>query len=206
MTSDKPDLKFVFDMAGVLVEWDSDVLFDPLFEKSTKSKEVFFRDVLNDAVQTEISAGKPMDKLLSSLQDSHPQWREEIATYWDRWDEMVVGEMGGTVSVVSELKERGHQVYILGNWGSEEFERAKPRFSFLELFDDVLLSGYCGILKPDPRIYELAENQFSLVAEKTVFIDDKAENVEAAIERNWNGIVFENPRQLYLVLMDYGIL
>jgi FMN phosphatase YigB (HAD superfamily) len=42
--------------------------------------------------------------------------------------------------------------------------------------------------------------------EKTVFVDDRSENVDAALARGWNGIVFESPRQLYLTLMDYGIL
>ncbi len=119
---------------------------------------------------------------------------------------MVVGSIEGTVSVVEELKERGHRVYVLGNWGRDEFERASGRFAFLELFDDILLSGDCGVLKPDEKIFALAEKQFGLVAANTIFIDDRADNVHAAIQRNWNGIVFENPRQLYLVLMDYGIL
>ncbi len=206
MQAPKQNLVFVFDMAGVLVEWDSDALFGPLFQRSAKSQKAFFETVLNDSVQTEISAGHPVESLLDSLKQQHPEWKQEISAYWERWDEMLVREIGGTVSVVEELKERGHRVYVLGNWSREEFERAQPRFPFLNLFDDILLSGDCGLLKADDKIFELAENRFSLISENTVFIDDKAENVQAAINRNWNGIVFENPRQLYRVLMDYGIL
>ena len=108
--------------------------------------------------------------------------------------------------MVDELQERGHRVYVLGNWGREEFDRARPRFGVLEKFNDILLSGDCGILKPDPKIFALAEQRFNLIPENTVFIDDKSENVQTAINRKWNGIIFENPRQLYLVLMEYGIL
>ena len=200
------DLVFVFDMAGVLVEWDADALFGPVFAASGRDRDHFFNRVFGDDVQNAISAGQPMEGLLAGLVQEHPDWRCEINTYWERWDEMVVGAIDGTISVVDELKERGHRVYVLGNWGREEFERARPRFPFVERFDDILLSGDCGILKPDPEIFRLAEQRFNLVPEQTIFIDDRQDNVQAAIKRNWNGIVFENPRQLYLTLMDYNIL
>ena len=200
------DLVFVFDMAGVLVEWNEQVLFGPVCNQSGKNQDEFFTDVFGDQVKTAISAGQPMEKLISDLVEKFPMWSSEIKTYWERWDEMLIGAIDGTVSVVGELQERGHRVYVLGNWGREEFNRARPRFDFLEKFDDILLSGDCGILKPDPNIFALAEQRFNLVPEETVFIDDKSENVQIAISRRWNGIVFENPRQLYLVLMEYGIL
>ena len=200
------DLVFVFDMAGVLVEWDQHILFDPLFDQSGKDRDAFFKNVFGDEVQTAISAGQPMEKLISDLVKKFPAWSSEIQTYWERWDEMLIGAIDGTVSVVDELQERGHRVYVLGNWGREEFDRARPRFGFLKNFDGILLSGDCGILKPDPQIFALAEQRFNLIPEQTVFIDDKSENVQTAINRGWNGIIFENPRQLYLVLMEYSIL
>ena len=202
----KSNLVFVFDMAGVLVEWNMDALYGPMFELSDKSLDEFHEQVLTTDLLNEISAGKPAADMVREQSATHPDWRDEIESYWSRWDEMVVGSIGGTVSVVEELKERGHKVYMLGNWGRDEFERARPRFEFLELFDDILLSGDCGILKPAPGIFALAEERFGLVPENTIFVDDRADNVQAAIDRNWNGLVFENPRQLYLVLMDYGIL
>jgi 2-haloacid dehalogenase len=206
MEAPQRDLVFVFDMAGVLVEWDADALYGQVFAGRGRDRDHFFNHVFGDAAQSAISAGEPMKDLLGGLLEKHPDWCSEIKLYWDRWDEMVVGAIDGTVAVVSELKERGHRVYVLGNWGREEFDRALPRFDFLDWFDDILLSGDCGILKPDPGIFEIAENRFGLVPEQTVFIDDRSDNVAAAISRNWNGIVFENPRQLYLTLMDYGIL
>ena len=70
----------------------------------------------------------------------------------------------------------------------------------------MLLSGDCGLLKPDERIYQLAETRFGLSPARTVFIDDREANALAAVARGWNALVFESPRQLYLTLMDYGYL
>ncbi|MYB35744.1 MAG: HAD-IA family hydrolase [Gammaproteobacteria bacterium] len=200
------ELVFVFDVAGVLVEWNIETLYGPLCERSGRDLAQIVNHVLGPSTQAEISKGAPIVPLLERLSRQYPEWEDEISAYWTRWDEMLVGVISGSVSVVEELRERGHRLYVLGNWGRGEFERARPRMPFMKLFNDVLLSGDCGLLKPDTGIFALAEQQFTLVPEKTVFIDDREENVLAAINRGWNGIVFENPRQLYLTLMDYGML
>ena len=199
-------LKFVFDMAGVLVNWDTDALYSQIFAEDEDRKNLFFTEVINGDVQNLISQGVPVNQVLDGLVDKFPDWQAEILAYWERWDEMLIGEISGTISVIEELKERGYKNYLLGNWGREEFERARPGLSFISCFEDILLSGDCGLLKPDPGIFKLAEDRFELTPEQTIFIDDRKDNVNAAIERNWNGIVFENPRQLYLTLMDYSIL
>ncbi|MCY4049905.1 MAG: HAD-IA family hydrolase [Gammaproteobacteria bacterium] len=203
-----PDHDFVVvcDLAGVLVEWSIERLYGPLCQKSGRRPEQLVNHILGPSTQAKISMGAPIPPLLEQLKSQYPEWKEEISAYWTRWDEMLVGVISGSVSVLEELKERGHRLYVLGNWGRGEFERARPRMPFLEIFNDVLLSGDCGFIKPDPAIFAMAEQQFHLVPEKTVFIDDRKENVLAAIDRGWDGIVFENPRQLYLTLMDNGML
>lgn len=200
------DICFVFDLAGVLLEWDPDAVYSKLLKQSGKSQEEFFDRVMTNKVQADISAGASIDQTLQSLVAQFPFWENEIQAWDEQWNQMLVGQIEGTVSAFEELKERGHRVYALGNWSREEFSRALPRFSFLKRFDEVLLSGDCGILKPDPGIYSLAEQRFDLIPENTIFIDDRDHNVHAAIARGWNGIVFENPRHLYLTLMEYQLL
>ena len=200
------EFTFVFDLAGVLVEWNTMAVYDGLFRESGKDQSEFFSNILGDPFQNAISAGEPMVPLLDTLARNNPDWADEIHAWSARWDEMLVGSIDGSVSAVGELRERGYRIFILGNWSRDQFERARERFGFLAQFDGVLLSGDCGYLKPDPRIFELAERQFGLQPEKTVFIDDRTDNVQAAISRNWNGVVFENPRQLYLTLMEYRFL
>lgn len=200
------DLVFVFDVAGVLVEWNIERLYGPLCKHSGRDPEQIVNHVLGPSTQAEISKGAPIIPLLERLSCQYPEWKDEISAYWTRWEEMLVGMIPDSIAIVEEIKERGHRLYALGNWGRGEFERARPRMPFFELFNDVLLSGDCGLLKPDTGIFALAEQQFTLVPEKTVFIDDREENVLAAISRDWTGIVFEDPRQLYLTLMDRGML
>jgi len=191
---------FVFDLAGVLLDWNPEPFYRQHFAGDHGRLTHFFEHVFNREAQMAISAGEPINAVIERLIDAHPDDATAVSAYRDHWHDMLRGEIGGTVSALGKLRERGYPIFALGNWSREEFEWAQSRFEFLNTFDQVLLSGDCGYLKPDERIFELAEQQFTLHAASTVFIDDKAENVRTAIARGWNGVVFENPSQLYLLL------
>lgn len=199
-------LRFVFDVAGVLLNFDPDVVLEPLFQNTGRSLDVFHTEICGSEFHGRISRGDEPTLVIEETCRRYPDWEQEIRLWESRFDDMLTGSLEGTVSVVEELKERNHRVYLLGNWHRNEFVRAALRFDFLNWFDDVLLSSDCGVLKPDPEIFALAEQQFELQPADTVFIDDREDNVRAALDRNWNGIVFESERHLYLTLMDSGIL
>ncbi|MEM7291912.1 MAG: HAD family phosphatase [Pseudomonadota bacterium] len=197
---------FVFDLAGVLLDWDPEPFYRDFFSTTPARYTAFFDRVLNDETQYAISAGEPMGTVLAARCELFPDFADAIDAWQTQWKSMLIGEIGGTVAALGELRERGHRTFALGNWSREEFDLIVDDFPFLQAFDGVLLSGDCGILKPDAGIYTLAEERFSLEPARTVFIDDRPDNVHAAISRGWNGIVFENPRNLYLTLMEYQIL
>ena len=197
---------FVFDLAGVLLDWDPLPLYQSVFSGDETAISHFMQNVMGEAPQAAISKGAPMQQVLDALAAEHPDYQQAIQAWINRWHEMLTGPIGGSVSALEELRERGYRTFALGNWSREEFNWIVDKYDFLEHFDDVLLSGDCGLVKPDPAIYALAEQQFSLEPTNTVFIDDRADNVQAAIQRGWNGLVFENPRHLYLTLMEYNFL
>ena len=69
----------------------------------------------------------------------------------------------------------------------------KDDYPFLNKFDDLLISGQHNLKKPDIAIYELAISKFKLIPEKTVFIDDKLENILVAKILNFKTIHLINP-------------
>lgn len=94
--------------------------------------------------------------------------------------------------VLETLRSR-YRVYLLSNAGELHWRHVAGRFTFLQSAHGVLTSFEAGVMKPDPRIYQLAEERFGLIPGRTVFIDDKRENVEAALGRGWHGIVHVSP-------------
>jgi 2-haloacid dehalogenase len=83
---------------------------------------------------------------------------------------------------------------------------ARERYGFLSLFEQIVVSGEAGLVKPDPRIYDLLVERTGLNSCRTVFVDDRAENVRAAKERGFTGVLFEEPGQLRRDLTGLGLL
>ena len=110
------------------------------------------------------------------------------------------------VEVLSALKSTGISLYILSNWSAETYPVAERRFDFLDWFDGKVISGETGMIKPDPNIYKLLMKTYGLTPQKTVFIDDKSVNVEAANALGIHGIHFKNASKLLKDLRKLELL
>jgi len=126
------------------------------------------------------SAG-PFEQAVRERTEQHPDWGEYIHAYWRRWDEMLGGLIPGMEGLVGELRAAGAALYAITNWSAETFPLARERFPLLGVFDGaVVVSGEVGLVKPEPRIYELALERFGLRPEQCLFIDDNEPNVAGA--------------------------
>lgn len=67
---------------------------------------------------------------------------------------------------------------------------AFERFDFLSLLEGTVVSGIEKEVKPEPQIYRILLDRYSLKPEESVFIDDKEANVATARELGMHGIVF----------------
>lgn len=86
-------------------------------------------------------------------------------------------------SFVQKCKDKGHAVYVLSNWDSESFDLIQNLYpEFWCLFDGILISGDCGLIKPDTKIYSYFLKQFKLDPSTCFFLDNQIENIKAAQE------------------------
>jgi 2-haloacid dehalogenase len=60
-----------------------------------------------------------------------------------------------------------------------------PKLDFLNEFDRHYVSGMMGVVKPDPRIFELVEQDCGIAPDRLIFTDDRADNIAAAAARGW---------------------
>lgn len=108
-------------------------------------------------------------------------------------------------SWISELKEKGYCVYALSNWPKHIYEQRKQEMSFLELMDGYVLSYRSHLNKPDEEAYRYLLNQYQIVPEEAVFLDDTVANVEAARKLGMQGIVFRSLTQAKAELAKLGV-
>jgi 2-haloacid dehalogenase len=196
----------VFDIGGVLIDWDPRHLYRKLFLGDEPAMEHFLVNVCTHDWNRRQDAGRSFAEGARLLKLDHPDKAELIDAYGARFDEMMSGPIAGTVDILAELRDRGTPLYVLSNFSAETFPPALKRFDFLRWFRGRVISGEVGVIKPDPRIYELMLARFAIDPHRAVYIDDVAANAEAARRFGIHGIHFTTPGALREELVGLTLL
>ena len=195
----------VFDLGGVLIDWDPRYLYRKLLADEAAVEE-FLATVCTPEWNAEQDRGRPFAEGVAELVERHPEHAAAIAAYHERWPEMVAGDIPGTVEVLAELRAAGVPLYALTNWSAETFAITRGRFEFLEWFDGLLVSGEERVTKPDPAIFQLLLDRFGLDPTATVFVDDSEANVAAARRLGFDAIGFTGHEELRRELVARRLL
>jgi 2-haloacid dehalogenase len=180
----------VFDFGGVLVDWNPRYLYEQLI-KDDREREYFLTRVCTEAWNTQQDAGRSLKEATELLQKEFPQYRALIHSYYDRWEEMLKGEISANVKVLHQLKSSGYPMYGLTNWSGETFPIALRRFPFFAEFDGIVVSGDEKMIKPGQEIYFLLLERYRIKAENTLFIDDNRKNIAVAGEIGFQTVHFD---------------
>jgi 2-haloacid dehalogenase len=196
----------VFDLGGVLIDWDPRHLYRKLFAEDEAAMEHFLATVCTHEWNRCQDAGRSFAEGARLLKAEHPDQAELIDAYAARFDEMMPGPIAGSVEILAKLKQRGTPLYALTNFSAETYPPTFARFEFLRWFDGILVSGDVKLIKPDPRIFELLVERFAIDPYRAVYIDDVAANVAAAQPFGIHAIQFTTPTALRAELVALGLL
>jgi len=195
----------LFDLGGVLVDWNPRHLYRGWFADEA-AMEHFLTTVCTQAWNEEQDAGRPFREGVELLLARHPQHAREIKAYDSRWGEMLNGAIEESVAILGELRACGVPLFALTNWSAEKFPLARTRFSFLEWFEGIVVSGEERLKKPDPRIYCLAVERFGLEPSQTLYVDDASANIAAAAPLGFKTHRFVGALELRSELVACGLL
>ena len=194
----------VFDLGGVLIHWDPRLLYRKLLPTEVEV-EKFLSTVCTPEWNVRQDAGRPLDQGIAELVKRFPDQAVLIEAWRDRVGEMVL-PIEGSVELLSELRERDVPLYILSNWGTDEFEAIRGLFPFLGWFRGILISGSVGVLKPDPHIFGILERKYRLHPPEVAFVDDHPENVDVAQQLGFESVLFSSPGDVRRELVRLGLL
>jgi 2-haloacid dehalogenase len=200
----------VFDLGGVLIDWNPRHLYRKLFDGDDAAMERFLATVCTQAWNERQDAGRSFAEATEVLCVAHPDKRALIEAWGKRFDEMMAGPIHGTVEILAALRARGVPLYALSNWSAETYPLALRRFDFLQWFRGVLISGRERVIKPDTRIFRLLLERFAIAPASAVYIDDNPRNAAVATELGMHGLHFTGPETgppaLRRALADWGLL
>jgi epoxide hydrolase-like predicted phosphatase len=98
------------------------------------------------------------------------------------------------LDLIRSLRPRRKTALISNGW--PDLRDYITRNRFLDAFDALVISAEVALMKPDPRIYELALGRLEVEASQSALVDDTPANVEAANELGMHGILFESTAQI----------
>jgi 2-haloacid dehalogenase len=194
----------VFDIGGVLIDWDPRHLYRKIFT-SEEEMERFLSEICTYEWNVQQDGGKLFSTATAELSARYPEYSDKIALYYGRWEEMLGGELNDTVDIFNELKSAGIPVYALSNWSHEAFPVAYERYDFMKKFDGIVVSGYEKLLKPDHAIYRVLMERYNVVPAESVYIDDNQVNADAAAELGFHSIHFHSAAELRQELRSLGL-
>ena len=177
----------IFDFGGVVCTFSQDAILDDFCtgEVHARLKPVLFRSwqALDEGTA---DYEEYVAETLKLLDGEDKQIAQRFFREWHR----SMRPIPGIWALIGELKARGYGVYLLSN-ASTWFAGHLDDYPILRLFDGRLISAPEKMAKPEERIYRLALERFGLNAAETLFVDDRAENAEAAERVGIAGYVFD---------------
>jgi 2-haloacid dehalogenase len=202
--STKPSI-VVFDLGGVLLEWDPRHLYRKIFGADEAAMEHFLTHICSITWNLMQDAGRTFDEAVAELTGRYPQHADLIAAYHHRWEEMVPYAYDDTVAILEELVDGGTRVFGITNFSAEKFAMTRKRFGFFDLFEGIVVSGEARLIKPDPGIFHHFLDRFDLRAGDCAFIDDSLINTDAATKIGLHGIHHTTAANLRAQLAQLGL-
>jgi putative hydrolase of the HAD superfamily len=141
-------------------------------------------------------------KLLADGQLNLASTAVEELNHWDA--RMWTTQNPAMLAWQQQLRQHGILTAILSNMGDSVLENIKREFDWLPRFDVLVWSYQLGVAKPDPAIYRHTLQQLGTAPGETLFLDDKAQNIDAARALGLKAIQFTTVERLREDLLAAG--
>jgi HAD superfamily hydrolase (TIGR01509 family) len=191
----------VFDIGRVLVQLEPRPLLDLLAQHGADTRDLEAL-VMRLALHEHETGELPGDALLARLAALAPApipARAARAAWLDMF------ELDRPMIELAHALAARHRVFLLSNIGDLHWMHLAREYGVHRIGHGALPSFLAGSMKPAAPIYAEAERRFALEPARTVFIDDRHDNIAAALQRGWQGIVHENYARTRAALQRAGV-
>lgn len=198
----------IFDMGHVFVDFEWDQVTQ-LFRDRSGLSESQFADILKKIAQLGYEKGHlDTDKLIEhineSMQACNPEFkalsRQEFESIWNHTfrenDEMTV--------ILTDLRKQ-IPLFLLSNTNESHWQYLAQKHDVGRHFEHLVLSYEIKMIKPDRDIYEHAVQKTGLTADRCLFVDDLAANIQGAESVGLKTILFKGPDDLKIRLRALGL-
>lgn len=195
----------VFDMGNVIIRFDPE-LFMVRLGLAEEDRKLLKRELFVSLEWSRMDRGSLTDEEAAEIVCRRVPERlhDAVRRLVGMWDRPIL-PVEGMYELVEELEDMGYGIYLLSNASFRQHDYW-PRVPASKFFDGTLISADVKLVKPQPEIYRLLCDKFSLVPEECVFIDDSTSNAEGAYFCGINALVFHgDAHEMRLKLNELGV-
>jgi HAD superfamily hydrolase (TIGR01509 family) len=197
-----PIRNVVFDVGGVLLEWDppafiATVVPDP-GQQAIVRREIFEHPDWHEFDRGGLDIAQAIDRFGKRAGLTPDQMRALLQAANES-----LRPIAGTIQLVEDLAAAGVHLYLLSNMPVSTFQYLIKTHGFFAHFRELVISGAILMIKPDPAIYKHLVEKTGIVPGDSVFIDDLLKNVVAARESGLHAIQFADPDTCRAELRTY---
>ena len=179
----KKPKNIIFDVGDVLLDYRwQQMLMDYLLDEAEAYRvgRELFDDP--DGLWHEYDLGvKSQEEIIQEFEQKHPKDAEVIRWFISHGEYMHVARPA-IWKLVHQLKEAGYHLYILSNYPELLFKKHTQYADFMEDMEGMVVSYMLHVGKPERIVYQTLCDRYGLNKEECLFFDDRAENVQGAID------------------------
>lgn len=191
--SEKID-NIIFDVGQVLLVFDWEKLMDQ-FDFADEKRKKIVEAVFGSKIWDERDQGLyPEKDYVDRMVALAPEYEEDIRAFMKRTPESI-SNADYVLPWVKYLKQQGYHLYILSNYCEYMLHANRPQMDFLRYMDGVVFSCEAKKIKPHADIYRHLLDTYHLDPKRSVFLDDRQENLDMARKMGIQTILFKNFKQ-----------
>ena len=192
----------IFDLGNVLLQVDHAVAVRGLSARSGSGLyEAISESPLLQRLESGELAAQPFFEEMVRHTGLSVSYREFCAAFCDIFSP--VEEM---IEANENLRGRGLPTYLFSNTNELHWRHIRQRHEFVSHFEGHFLSYELRCMKPRQPIYEAVEHGTGLKANELLYIDDRAENIEAGSKRGWQVIHHRSPAETIFTMRALRVL
>ena len=174
-------MDIILDMGNVLLEWNKDKILqgvsDTKEEYLVLDKTIFQSGLWERLDLGTMTREELVLKVVSMLGRVYQKKVEEVIWNWPSYIDIY----REVFPVLSELKKKGHRIFVLSNTSKVFYDLLEDQLSPLkELLDGFVLSCDIKAIKPDLAMFKEILDKYQLDSVNCVFLDDIEDNTIAA--------------------------
>jgi putative hydrolase of the HAD superfamily len=195
----------VFDLGKVLVDFDYSIAARKIAANGTMAVNEIGPFVSQSCLLVDFEKGRLTGSEFIAeacagigYRGTHDEFAESFAD--------IFTPIPAMVELQAAFRKSGFPTYILSNTNELAVGHIRRRFPFYDNFDGYILSYEQGVMKPEARIYEIAEQMAGQTGAGILYIDDLPANVAGGAARGWQTILHESPEKTKATLKKLGLL